>query len=89
MRPSARFYDCEMAIEVLCRGCPCERGWADMERPWGPMCRAMAAITADEDGSVVLDAGGRPRCVKRMEADERKRSAELAKYQRRMRGDWT
>lgn len=89
MRPSARFDDSETAIEVLCRGCSCERGWIDVERSWGPMCRAMAAISADEDGSVVLDGEGRPRCPKRMEAEEAKRSAELAKYQRRMKGDWT
>lgn len=89
MRPSARFDGAEEAIGVLCNGCACERGWTEMERPWGPMCRGMAAIMADEDGCVALDGAGRVRCAKRMEAEERKRSAELAKYRRRMRGDWT
>ncbi|TGY72682.1 hypothetical protein E5332_05705 [Enterorhabdus sp. NM05_H27] len=89
MRPSERFGGCEEALEALCRGCPCERGWIDGGRAWGPMCRAMAAIMADGDGSVARDGEGRVRCAKRMEAEERKRSAELAKYRRRMKGDWT
>lgn len=89
MRPSDRFADCETALEMLCAGCACERGWVDMDRAWGPMCRHMDAIMADAEGSVVRDGEGRARCPKRMEAEERRRSAELAKYRRRMKGDWT
>lgn len=66
------------------------RARLDRRRPRvGPMCRAMAAIMADGDGSVARDGKGRVGCAKRMEAEERKRSAELAKYRRRMKGDWT
>ncbi|MCI8425680.1 MAG: hypothetical protein HFJ72_08505 [Adlercreutzia sp.] len=89
MRPRDAFDDPETVLEVLCRGCPQERGWLGLKGERGECCPNMVAIQDNAEGSVVRGAGGVPRCPRRKARDEERKSAEQALYERRMRGDWS
>lgn len=89
MRPSECFDYAETALAVLCAGCPDERGWLNPDCGRGDMCPGMAAISDDAEGSVVTGPDGLPRCPARRDREDKQKSAAVAKYERRMRGDWT
>lgn len=84
------FSDCQIAIETLCLGCPNERGWSfaneDIPDPQGAACEHMILDVTDCQHPCVMEKDGRPYCVYRHELYD---LPEIAKYEKRMRGDWT
>lgn len=84
------FSDCETAIDMVCRGCPDENGYAGEPKPWGPdACANMMAIYNDGLCRLTEHDGKPPTCPIRDSHQTRNGKAEWEKYQKRMRGDWS
>lgn len=88
-RPSWWYGDSEEALECVCTGCANETGWLRNPGLGAPPCAIR--IIMDED--CLTDGGACQGFVskRRRREAERRRSAEaeLALYEKRMRGDWS
>lgn len=85
------FADSQIAIEVLCLGCPDERGWSfaneDIPEPIGASCcKYMTEDVTDCEHPIVMEWQGKPFCYMRY---LRFVKTDFEKYQKRMRGDWS
>lgn len=86
---SAYFSDCEIAIDMVCSGCPDENGYVDEAKPWGAdACPNMIAIYCDEPCQLTEHGNEAPTCPIRDAHRTKNGRAEWEKYQRRMKGDW-
>ena len=85
------FPDCQVAIEELCLGCPDERGWSfankEIPEPIGDACcKHMVDDVTDCEHPCVMELDGKPYCVYRYELHDK---PYIAKYEKRMKGDWS